>query len=59
MDPSDAGRLSVANCAVVRVMGTMQMEPSVDENGQPDGLARNAGMLRLAAGVNVVMLVAN
>lgn len=49
VDAADLNRLSRVTKGLVKIVGTLQTQPSVDANGQPDRLARNADKLHLAA----------
>jgi hypothetical protein len=48
-DDQDVARLSRTTKTLVKIIGNAQTQPSVDENGQPDGLARNADQLQMIA----------
>jgi hypothetical protein len=54
VDSNDISRFSRASKGILDVIGTKQTQPSLGPDGNPDGLARNAGKLRLVAIVNQV-----
>jgi hypothetical protein len=60
VDPNDISRFSRVSKGIINIIGTVQTQPSLGPDGNPDGLARNADQLFLVAYVpqiNVLGLV--